>query len=98
MLCGNYNILQLSVIANRKSNKMLQKTKGEIVTASLTPLGKAAKIRLIEIGKPQRWLIEEVRKRTGLYFDDSYLHKIFTGTNSNPTMINAIKAVLELEE
>ena len=81
-----------------KVTKCYRKTKGEIVTASLTPLGKAAKIRLIELSKPQKWLIEEVRKRTGLYFDDSYLHKIFTGTNSNPTMINAIKAVLELEE
>ena len=81
-----------------KVTKCYRKTKGEIVTATLTPLGKAAKIRLIEMGKPQRWLIEEVRKRTGLYFDDSYPHKIFTGSNSKPRIINAIKAVLELEE
>lgn len=64
----------------------------------LTALGKEIKIRLIELGKPQRWLIEEVKSKTGLYFDDSYLRKINIGTNSNPKIVSAIKEILSIED
>lgn len=41
--------------------------------------GKAVKIRLIELEKTQNWLIEQVEKKTGDFFDSSYLHRILTG-------------------
>lgn len=66
--------------------------------ATLTEFGKQVKIKLIQLDKPQKWLNEEVIKRTGLYFDDSYLHRIVTGKNSNPKIVSAIKEILDIEE
>ena len=66
--------------------------------ATLTEFGKQVKIKLIQMDKPQKWLNEEVIKRTGLYFDDSYLHRIVTGKNSNPKIVRAIKEILEIED
>lgn len=66
--------------------------------ATLTEFGKQVKIKLIQMDKPQKWLNEEVIKRTGLYFDDSYLHRIVTGKNSNPKIVSAIKEILEIED
>lgn len=66
--------------------------------ATLTEFGKQVKIKLIQMDKPQKWLNEEVIKRTGLYFDDSYLHRIVTGKNSNPKIVSAIKEILDIEE
>ena len=65
---------------------------------TLTEFGKQVKIKLIQMDKPQKWLNEEVVKRTGLYFDDSYLHRIVTGKNSNPKIVSAIKEILEIED
>ena len=66
--------------------------------ATLTEFGKQVKIKLIQMDKPQKWLNEEVVKRTGLYFDDSYLHRIVTGKNNNPKIVSAIKEILEIED
>ena len=66
--------------------------------ATLTEFGKQVKIKLIQMDKPQKWLNEEVVKRTGLYFDDSYLHRIVTGKNSNPKIVSAIKEILSIED
>ena len=66
--------------------------------ATLTEFGKQVKIKLIQMDKPQKWLNEEVVKRTGLYFDDSYLHRIVTGKNSNPKIVSVIKEILEIED
>ena len=66
--------------------------------ATLTEFGKQVKIKLIQMDKPQKWLNEEVIRRTGLYFDDSYLHRIVTGKNSNPKIVSAIKEILEIED
>lgn len=64
--------------------------------AQLTVLGKEIGKRLIDLGKPQTWLIEEVRSKTGLYFDDSYMYKIKTGQLSTPKIIQAICEILDL--
>ena len=50
---------------------------------AICKFGKIVKTRLVEIEQKQEWLIREVSKRTGLYFDTSYMHKILTGQNSN---------------
>lgn len=58
--------------------------------------GKAVKIRLIEMDKTQDWLVEQVRNRTGLFFDSSYLWKILNGVVSTPGMVVAIREILDL--
>lgn len=60
--------------------------------------GKIVKKRLVEIEQKQEWLIREVNKQTGLYFDTSYLHKILTGQNTNPKITAAIREILDIPE
>ena len=74
--------------------KMLHR--GDKPLASMTDFGKTVKIRLIEIGKPQKWLVDEVKTRTNLYFDDSYLHRITHGKYENPKIVEAIKQILDI--
>lgn len=62
----------------------------------LTEFGKKVKIALIEKNETQDWLIEEVKKATGLYFDSSYLSKILTGSNNNSNIIGAIEKILAI--
>lgn len=66
--------------------------------AQLTGFGKDIGKRLIDLEHPQVWLIERVKERTGLYFDDSYLYKIKTGQLSTPKIVNAIREILDLPE
>lgn len=66
--------------------------------ARATGFSKAVKKRLIDMDKKQTWLIEEVRARTGLYFDDSYLSKIFTGKLATPGIIQAIRETVGLPD
>ncbi|MBR2478950.1 MAG: XRE family transcriptional regulator [Clostridia bacterium] len=62
-----------------------------------TEFGKKIKFALIMRDLTQDWLISEVKKKTGLYFDSSYLNKIMTGKNENDKVLTAIKEILELE-
>lgn len=64
----------------------------------LTPFGKEIKHRLVDLDKQNAWLIEEVKKRTGLYFDSSYLAKIMNGQQSSPRIINAICEILDIQK
>lgn len=66
--------------------------------AQLTAFGKDIGKRLIDLERPQVWLIDQVRQRTGLYFDDSYLYKIKTGQLSTPKIVQAIRDILDLPE
>ena len=63
-----------------------------------TDFGKAIKMRLIQLGKKQTWLIEEVTAKTGLYFDAGYLWKIMAGVKSTPSIVDAIREILDLKE
>lgn len=65
--------------------------------ATLTPFGKEVKKRLIDLDRNQNWLIEQVRQRTGLYFDTSYMGKILTGKLNTPGIIQAICEILEIQ-
>lgn len=58
--------------------------------------GKKIDHRLVTLGQSKKWLIEEVRTRTGLYFDRSYLRKIEIGELSTPKIVQAICDVLGL--
>lgn len=65
---------------------------------AITSFGKSVKIRLIEMEKTQDWLIEQVRNRTGLFFDSSYLWKIMNGVVGTPGMVEAIREILDLPD
>lgn len=58
--------------------------------------GKKIKHRLLDIGKNQIWLIEQVKADTGLYFDSSYLYKIQTGKVSTPSITASIRKILDI--
>lgn len=66
--------------------------------AQLTVFGKDVKKRLVDIDKPQVWLIEQVKEKTGLYFDDSYLGKILSGRLATPKIVQAIREILDLTD
>jgi len=61
----------------------------------MNDLGKWAKKRLIDLGKNQMWLVGEIRSRTGLYCDTSYLAKIFNGERKAPKIVAAIHELLK---
>ena len=63
----------------------------------MTAFGKKIKKTLIERDVNQKWLIEEVAHRTGLYFDRSYYCKVVNGDNKNPKIINAICEILGID-
>ena len=65
---------------------------------SLTEFGKDIKRKLIDLGKNQKWLQDEVTARTGLYCDSSYLYKAMSGKYVSPNLIAAICEILELPE
>lgn len=76
----------------------------EVINLAITnDFGKAVKIRLIELDKDQNWLIEQVRERTGDYFDSSYLFRLMTGRtagetgyNGKPGKVQVIREILGL--
>lgn len=72
--------------------------------AVTSDFGKAVKIRLVELDKDQNWLIEQVKERTGDYFDSSYLYRLMagklpggTGWNGKPGKAEVIREILGLE-
>lgn len=73
--------------------------------AKTSDFGKAVKIRLIEMEKTQAWLVDQVREKTGTYFDDSWLNRILTGKleaetghKGNPGKAQVIREILGMEE
>lgn len=64
----------------------------------LTPFGKEIKKRLVDMERNQMWLIEQVRSRTGLYFDGSYLYKVMAGKLDTPKVVQAIREILDIPE
>lgn len=63
---------------------------------NLTEFGKEVKKKLVDLGETDKWLIEQVREKTGLYFDDSYLYKIRSGKLATPKIVTAIREILDL--
>lgn len=66
--------------------------------AEFTAFGKDVKKKLVDVDHTQAWLIEQVRNRTGLYFDDSYIYKILTDQLATPKIVQAIRDILELPD
>lgn len=66
--------------------------------ATTTPFGKTIKKRLLDLDRNQNWLIDQIRQKTGLYFDSSYMSKIMTGKLNTPGIVQAIREILEIPE
>lgn len=66
--------------------------------AQITDYGKSVKKRLIDLGQSQAWLIDQIKERTGLFCDNSYLYKIFIGERNTATIVTAINEILDLPE
>lgn len=64
----------------------------------VSDFGKAVKCRLIELDRPQTWLIDEVKKKTGLFFDRSYLWKTLSGDYLNQKIVSAICEILDMPD
>ena len=64
--------------------------------SNINSFSKQVKKRLIDMDKPQTWLINEVRAATGLYFDSSYFSKIMRGEIKAEKFVAAIRHILEL--
>ena len=64
--------------------------------AQLTSYGKRVKKALIDQDKNQAWLLKEVHEKTGLFVDDGYFYKIFTGQRNAPNVVAAINEILDL--
>lgn len=63
-----------------------------------TAFGKTVKKSLIDRGQTQTWLSDEIYRRTGLFVDNGYLYKIFTGQRSAPKICAAIRDILDIQE
>ncbi len=62
-----------------------------------TEFGLCVKDKLLRKGKEQKWLEEEVTRRTGKFMDSGYMYKILTGQRSPAEVIDAIKEILGIE-
>ena len=67
-------------------------------SCKFTPFGLCVRTELLRKGKTQAWLEKEVTARTGLFLDDSYIYKIFTGQRSAPKIVKAIREILDIPE
>lgn len=64
----------------------------------LCRFGQDIEIALIKSNRTNVWLIEEVKKDTGKYFDRSYLHKIKTGEAATPGIVSSICRILDIPQ
>ena len=65
--------------------------------AKTCDFGKEIKKRLVDIEQTQEWLIAEVSKDTGKYFDSGYLHRILRGELATPGIVASINRILQLD-
>lgn len=66
--------------------------------SKFTDFGLEVKTKLLRMGKEQKWLEEAVSERTGLYVDSGYLYKILTGQRNAPKIVDAIKAIVGIDD
>ena len=59
---------------------------------------KEVKKRLIDLDKSQKWLVEQVTEKTGLFVDSSYLGKIYKGERNAPKVVQAIREILGIPQ
>ena len=65
-------------------------------SSKFTDFGLSVKMELLRRGKSQIWLIDEIKKTSGMFVDDSYIYKILTGQRAAPKITEAISAILNI--
>lgn len=65
--------------------------------SKFSEFGLCVKTKLIQTGKSQKWLEEEITQKTGLYVDGGYMYKILTGQRNAPKVVEAICEILNIE-
>ena len=65
--------------------------------SKFSDFGLSVKTKLIQNGKSQKWLEEEVTKKTGLYVDSGYMYKILTGQRNAPKIVDGICEILNIK-
>lgn len=65
--------------------------------SKFSDFGLCVKTELLKIGRTQKWLEEEITKRTGLFVDSGYMHKILTGQRNAPKIVESICDILKIE-
>lgn len=66
--------------------------------SKISEFGLCVKTELLKSRRTQKWLEEEITKRTGLYVDNGYMHKILTGQRNAPKIVEAIRDILNLQD
>ena len=66
--------------------------------SKFSDFGLSVRVKLLQIGKTQKWLEEAVSEKTGLYVDNGYLYKVFTGQRNAPKVVAAIREILSIKE
>lgn len=66
--------------------------------SKFSDFGLCVKTKLLQMGKEQKWLEQEVFEKTGLYVDCGYMYKILTGKRNPPKIVAAIREILSIEE
>lgn len=65
--------------------------------SKFSDFGLRVKVKLLQIGKEQKWLEGVVSEKTGLYVDSGYMYKILTGQRNAPKVVAAIREILCIE-
>lgn len=65
--------------------------------SQISEFGLFVKTELLKKSRTQKWLEEEITKKTGLYVDSGYMHKILTGQRNAPRIVEAICDILNIE-
>ena len=65
--------------------------------SKISDFGLCVKTELLKSRRTQKWLEEEITKRTGLFVDNGYMHKILTGQRNAPKIVEAICEILNIE-
>jgi len=69
-----------------------------VEVCKFTEFGLYVKNKLLRRGKEQKWLEEEINKRTGLFVDSGYMYKILTGQRNAPKIVQAICEILDISD
>lgn len=73
---------------------------GGIILSKLSKIsdfGLCVKTELLKKSRTQKWLEEEITKKTGLYVDSGYMHKILTGQRNAPKIVESICDILNIK-
>ena len=66
--------------------------------SKFSEFGLCVKTELLKKNQSQKWLEEEITKKTGLYVDSGYMYKILTGKRKAPKIVEAICEILNIKK